>query len=72
MFTAEIAESAEMTKKMIFLTLCVLYGLSGKKVLKKMKNKNNLKFLLLPVTLLLLILVIHNIGFSNLYSTLSF
>ena len=35
-----------------------------------MKNKKNLKFLLLPVTLLLLILIIHNIGFSNLYSTI--
>jgi len=35
-----------------------------------MKNKNNLKFLLLPVTLLLLILIMHNIGFSNLYSAI--
>ena len=35
-----------------------------------MKVKKNLKFLLLPATLLLLILIIHNIGFSNLYSTI--
>jgi len=35
-----------------------------------MKNKKTLKFLLLPVTLLLLILIIHNIELSNLYSTI--
>jgi hypothetical protein len=56
---------------MIFPILRVLCGLSGKKILKKkMKNKKDLKFLLLPVTLLLLILIIHNIGLSNLYSTI--
>lgn len=35
-----------------------------------MKKMKKLKFLLLPVTLLLLILIIHNIGFSNLYSAI--
>jgi uncharacterized membrane protein YbhN (UPF0104 family) len=39
-------------------------------VVIKMKNKKTLKFLLLPVTLLLLILIIHNIELSNLYSTI--
>jgi uncharacterized protein (TIRG00374 family) len=35
-----------------------------------MKTRKKLKALLLPVTLLLLILIMHNIGFSNLYSAI--
>jgi len=35
-----------------------------------MKTKKNLEFLILPVTLLLLILIMYNIGFSNIYSAI--
>lgn len=60
--------------RILFSVLCFPFSvfcvnLCNLVVIKK-KNKNNLKFLLLPVTLLLLILIIHNIGFANLYSTI--